>query len=169
METFQENRHPVALEALARYGHERKALLPVLHFIKDHLSYIPEDAIRTLALEMHLSPVEIQGVITFYSYLPLVRKGKHVLHVCGSMACLLKGADENLKFLCELLGIAPGETTADQQFSLEESHCIGWCHRAPAMLVGHTPAVEVDKDLLNRIVKDLKKDEPFAGNWQEEI
>jgi len=168
MESVQENRHPVALEALASYGHERKALLPILHFIKDHLSYIPEDAIRTLAQEMHLSPVEIQGVITFYSYLPLVRKGKHVLHTCTSMACLLKGADENLKFLADLLGIAAGETTADQQFSLEESHCIGWCHRAPAMLVGQAPAVDVNTDLLTDIVKTLKKDEPFKGNWQEE-
>jgi len=38
----------------------------------------------------------------------------------------------------ERLGIAPGETTADGQYTLLPVVCLGACDRAPVLLVGET-------------------------------
>jgi NADH:ubiquinone oxidoreductase subunit E len=165
-ETMAELGASCARNALQMLGNERKHLLPILHEIVDQLSYIPESAIRVLAKEMHLSPVEIQGVISFYSYLPLAPRGEFTIRVCKNIACLLKNSDELLNRLEVSLQIRRGEVTPDGKFSLEESHCLGWCHRAPALLVNENPAVEMTPQKADALIKDLKANQDFKGNWQ---
>ncbi len=145
-----------ASAALEAHGRERRYLLPILHEIVDRVGYIPESAIRLLAESMLLSPVEIEGVISFYSYLPLVKKGRSVLRVCKSTACLLKNSDELLAQLEERLKIPCGKTTPDELFSIEEAHCIGWCDHAPAMLINAEPCMDLTPDGLDRLLQQLK-------------
>ena len=50
----------------------------------------------------------------------------------------MKGKNEILTTIEEILKIKLGETTPDRKFSLLETNCIGWCHKAPAMLINDT-------------------------------
>jgi len=34
-----------------------------------------------------------------------------------------------------MLKIKIGQTTPDKRFTLLETNCLGWCHKAPAMMV----------------------------------
>jgi NADH:ubiquinone oxidoreductase subunit E len=47
-----------------------------------------------------------------------------------------------------------GETTADNQFSLVETNCIGWCHKAPAILINELPYTELTPEKISEIIKD---------------
>ena len=50
--------------------------------------------------------------------------GKYLIAVCTNIACMLQGAYELLEHIEERLAVAPGGTTADGLFSLEEAECL---------------------------------------------
>jgi bidirectional [NiFe] hydrogenase diaphorase subunit len=47
----------------------------------------------------------------------------------------VKGAAEMLAALERLVGIKAGETTSDEEISLEQARCLGACGIAPAVVV----------------------------------
>ena len=61
--------------------------------------------------------------------------GKRVLNVCRTLSCALLGAERVTEALCHTLGVKPGETTADGEFTLIEVECLGACDRAPVVMV----------------------------------
>ena len=66
----------------------------------------------------------------------------------------MKGKSDIIQTLEEMLKIKVGETTADQQFSLLETNCIGWCHKAPAILINEMPYTELTPERVTEIIKD---------------
>ena len=74
-------------------------------------------------------------MVTFYSQFALNPSGKHRVAVCLGTACYVKGAQTILDELQKQLGIQAGGTTADGQFSLEATRCLGCCGLAPVMTV----------------------------------
>ena len=66
----------------------------------------------------------------------------------------MKGKSDIIQTLEEMLKIKVGETTADNQFSLIETNCIGWCHKAPAILINDMPYTELNSEKVSEIIKD---------------
>ena len=66
----------------------------------------------------------------------------------------MKGKGEIIQLLEDMLKIKVGETTSDMQFSLVETNCIGWCHKAPAMLINEIPYTELTPEKVVEIIKD---------------
>jgi len=81
-------------------------------------------------------------------------KGKYVIRVCKTITCSMKGKSDIIQTLEDILKIKVGETTADRQFSLIETNCIGWCHKAPAILINELPYTELTAEKVTEIVKD---------------
>ena len=66
----------------------------------------------------------------------------------------MKGKDDIISKLEDMLKIRIGETTADNQFSLFETNCIGWCHKAPAILINDIPYTELTPESVSELIKD---------------
>ena len=66
----------------------------------------------------------------------------------------MKGKSDIIQTLEEMLKIKVGETTPDKQFSLIETNCIGWCHKAPAILINDMPYTELNSEKVSEIIKD---------------
>ncbi len=66
----------------------------------------------------------------------------------------MKGKEDIMQTLEDLLKIEVGDTTADKQFTLLETNCIGWCHKAPAMLINDMPYTELTEDKVIEIIKE---------------
>ena len=75
------------------------------------------------------------GVVTFYSFFTMEKKGKYVINVCLGTACFVRGADKILKEFEARLGIKNGETTEDGKFTLSSLRCVGACGLAPVVQV----------------------------------
>ena len=75
------------------------------------------------------------GVIGFYTLFHDQPTGRRIIRVCTDPVCALADADALLHDLCAQLDIAPDETTADGEFTIEHSPCLGLCDLAPAALV----------------------------------
>lgn len=134
-------------EIVERYKNEETPLMMVLEAIQSEYGYIPLEVQELVSSLMNIPVAEIYGVVTFYSFFSLTPKGKYVIGVCLGTACYVKGSQLVMDKFSELLGIKPGETTADGLFTLDALRCIGACGIAPAISVNGKvyPKMSVDK------------------------
>jgi NADH:ubiquinone oxidoreductase subunit E len=101
---------------------------------------------QVVADRLGAAPSEIQGVVTFYSFLGEHTRGRHVIRLCRTLSCMMAGARDVAAALEAGLGIPFDGTTPDDMFTLEWANCIGMCCTPPALLAdakavgGVTPA-----------------------------
>jgi NADH-quinone oxidoreductase subunit E len=120
-------------------------------------NYLTDEAMVEVAKELDISAAEVYGTASFYTFLDTQVKGKYVIRVCKTITCSMKGKSDIIHTLEEILKIKVGETTADKQFSLIETNCIGWCHKAPAILINEMPYTELTPERVSEIIKDYMK------------
>ena len=137
-----------------KHGRVRKSLMPILQEIVQKHNYLTDEAMVEVARELDISAAEVYGTASFYTFLDTQVKGKYVIRVCKTITCSMKGKSEIIQTLEDMLKIKPGETTGDGQFSLLETNCIGWCHKAPAILINELPYTELTPEKVSEIIKD---------------
>jgi NADH-quinone oxidoreductase subunit E len=137
----------------ARYPTKQAVVLPALHLINERLGYVPMQAVAELAELLALSPAQVQDTLSFYGFFKQDKPlGKRRIWVCRSIACAACGGEELLEYLCEKLGIRPGETTPDGRITLEFAECLGACDSAPAILVNDTLHENMTKDKIDELI-----------------
>jgi len=128
--------------------------MPILQGIVQKHNYLTDEAMVEVARELDISAAEVYGTASFYTFLETNVKGKYVIRVCKTITCSMKGKSDIIQTLEDILKIRVGETTADRQFSLVETNCIGWCHKAPAILINDMPYTELTPEKVSTIIKD---------------
>lgn len=119
---------------IERAEHRRAAATDVLRAVQRRRGWV-SDEIGELARMLGMSPEELDHVATFYNLIYRRPVGKHVILICDSISCWITGYEEVLAHLFSRLGAGMGCTTADGQFTLLPTACLGVCDRAPAMMV----------------------------------
>jgi NADH-quinone oxidoreductase subunit E len=137
-----------------QHGHARESLMPILQAIVLKHNYLTDEAMVEVARELDISAAEVYGTASFYTFLDTQVKGKYVIRICKTITCSMKGKSDIIHTLEEMLKIKVGETTADKQFSLVETNCIGWCHKAPAILINEIPYTELTPEKVSDLIKD---------------
>jgi hypothetical protein len=113
---------------------------------------------------LELAPAEVRGTATFYDMFHFEPVGKYLIAVCTNIACMLQGAYRLLEHAEERLGIAPGATTEDGMFTLEDAECLALCGNAPCVTANWRFFGDVDLDAFDRLLDDLK-----AGRLDQEV
>lgn len=144
-------------ELAEKYGRKRENLLPILQGVVEKERYLSEGSMINIAQELDLSAAEVYGTATFYSFLEYKKMGQYVIRVCRTITCSMKGKNQILLAIQDMLKIGIGETTPDKKFSLLETNCLGWCHKAPAMLVNDEIYTELTPELVREILSDYMK------------
>jgi NADH:ubiquinone oxidoreductase subunit E len=140
-----------------KHGRERDSLMPILQAIVQKHNYLTDEAMVEVARELDISAAEVYGTASFYTFLDTQVKGKYVIRVCKTITCTMKGKSDIIQTIEDILKIKVGETTVDKQFSLVETNCIGWCHKAPAILINEMPYTELTPEKVSEIIKDYMK------------
>ena len=122
-------------EYINELGAKSEELIAILHRAQHIFGYLPREVQEFIADKLHINVSKVYGVVTFYSFFTLERKGKYVFNVCFGTACFVRGADKILKEFEARLGIKNGETTADGKFTLSSLRCVGACGLAPVVQV----------------------------------
>ena len=125
----------VVEEIVARHCGLLGGMLSILSEVQAKYEYLPQDALRRVAAATGDSLADIYDVVTFYKAFSLKPRGKHLVSVCLGTACHVRGAPKIAEGLSRQLGIEPGETTPDQEFSLETVNCLGACALGPTVVV----------------------------------
>ncbi len=113
----------------------RDSLIPLLQEVQRAQGYISKDAVIQIGRHLGLPASKIYGVATFYNQFRFEPLGKYHIQVCRGTACHVKGSAAVLDGLCNLLKVAPGQTTRDGLFSVEVVACIGACGLAPVIAI----------------------------------
>jgi NADH-quinone oxidoreductase subunit E len=136
-----------------KHGRNRDSLMPILQGIVEKHNYLTDEAMVEVAKELDISAAEVYGTASFYTFLDTKVRGKYVIRVCKTITCSMKGKNDILQTIEDMLKIKVGETTSDNMFSLIETNCIGWCHKAPAILINEMPYTELTTEKVSEIIK----------------
>ena len=134
-----------------RYGRKRESLLPIMQAVVEKEKYLSEYSMVEIAREVDIPAAEVFGTATFYSFIETKPAGQYIIRICKTITCAMKGKNQVLFAIQDMLKIKLGETTPDKRFTLLETNCLGWCHKAPAMLVNN----EVYTELTPEKVRDI--------------
>jgi len=146
---------PIELaEMIEKNGTGTSSLISALEEIQGRYRYLPKEAMILVSERMGVPLSQVYSVATFYNAFSLVPRGKHTICVCTGTACHVRGAAQVLNRLETKLGVGPGETTHDRQFTLETVNCLGCCALGPVVVLddeyeGQMTTKKVDK-LLKR-------------------
>ena len=122
-------------EAIDKLKDEKGAIMPILQEAQNIYGYLPIEVQTMVAERTGVALEEIYGVSTFYSMFALTPKGKYDISVCLGTACYVRGAQDLIDKISEILNIQPGDCTPDGKFSLTECRCIGACGLAPVLTI----------------------------------
>jgi len=119
----------------ANYSRDSGNLIPILQEAQEKFGYLPAEAMQKIAKFLKLPESTIFGVSTFYAQFKLTPTGRKQIVICRGTACHVRGGARIIRELERRLGIKPGETTEDMEYSLETIACIGACALAPTMRI----------------------------------
>lgn len=140
-----------------QYGRNRSALMPILQEVQKKYYRISDYAMQEIADLLGIHPVEVYGVVSFYSFLDDKPKGKFIIRLCQTISCDMVGKDRVARQLENDLGIGFGQTTADGIFTLEWANCLGMCDLGPAMLVNDQVFTRLTPAKVNEIIDGCRR------------
>lgn len=137
---------------------KQSALIPVLHTVQDELGHISNESMEEVSAILDISPACVQNVVTFYTMYFGEPKGKHVIWLCRTLSCALRGAEQVEHYIGDKLNIKTGQTTADGKITFMEAECLAACGTAPVMLVDEQLHENLTKSKVDSILQSLKSD-----------
>ena len=141
---------------IAHADHPRELVVDVMLALQDHYGYLNDKAVGEVAALLGMSPLEVEELATFYTFIYREPVGKYVIHVCDSLICWMDGYETIRDYLLKKLKIDLGGTTADGLFTLLPVCCIGYCDQSPAMLVNRKPYGHLTPERIDEILAQLK-------------
>jgi NADH-quinone oxidoreductase subunit E len=144
-------------DELKKYPDKQAACLEVIKIVQRQRGWISDESLRELADYLEMTPDELDSVATFYPMIFRKPVGKNVILVCDSVSCWIVGQEILQKVLSERLGIQPGETSEDGQFTLLPVSCLGACDHAPVMMINEELFYDVDVNNIEEILCQLQK------------
>ena len=151
---------------VARYpeGRQASAVLALLDLAQRQSGgWLPREAIEYVANFLEMAPIRVHEVASFYSMFNLKPVGRHLIQVCRTTPCWLRGAAELTDSCCEKLGVGLGETSEDGEFTLIEVECLGACANAPMVQIGDDYYEDLTPERLSQILDDLKAGKEVPG------
>ena len=144
-------------DILEKYDNEESSIIAILQDIQEQFGYLPRESLLQVSREINIPISRVLSLATFFKAFSLIPKGKHPIHVCMGTACHVRGAQLVLEKLERELKIKSGETTEDQNFSLDEVRCVGCCGLAPVVMVGEEVHGKITQTKVPGVLKKYKE------------
>lgn len=145
-------------EYISHYPVKRSAILPALFIAQEEHGYVTNEDVKYLAKRLDMRVNEVEEIVTFYSMYSREPIGKYKLQVCRTISCMLAGAKDLTKHLCDKLKVNVGETTPDGKFTVQEVECLGYCDLAPVLQVNFDYHEQITPERAGEIVDQLAKE-----------
>ena len=144
------------IEKINKVDHPREMVVDVIFAIQEHSGYLTDEGVEETARLVGMSPLEVEQLATFYTFIFREPVGKYVIHVCDSVVCWMNGFESIKAYLSDKLGIQDGETTSDGLFTLLPVCCVGYCDRSPAILINKKVYGNLTTGKIDEIIEGLR-------------
>jgi len=138
---------------LVKNGNDRSLLVSILQDVQGEYGYLPREMLSLISHRLCVPMSQVYSVATFFKSFSLKPRGRHTVHVCVGTACHVRGADRVLETLERELKINPGETTADQKYTMETVNCVGACALGPIIIIDGQYAGQVKVDEVKSLLE----------------
>jgi NADH-quinone oxidoreductase subunit E len=152
-----------AAELKARYPQRQSALIPFLQFCQAQDGYVTDEAINDGAEMAGITPAQARSIASFYTLLFQEPTGKHIVQICRTLSCVLRGADELQAHARSRLGLRSGETSPDGKFTYEEVECLAACDRAPCLQHNLEFHYDVTPTEFDRLLEAWRANDPATS------
>ncbi|MGD8717454.1 MAG: NAD(P)H-dependent oxidoreductase subunit E [Candidatus Zixiibacteriota bacterium] len=142
------------------------SLVELLLDIQDEFNYVPENVLIMASERLNVPLERLLGLSTFYNAFSGSPQGRFHIKVCTGTACIVRGAQGILERIVEDVGVVPGETSVDGNFSIESVHCVGACALGPVIIINEEYHGHLTTSKAAALVADLKKE---AASAAEEV
>ena len=152
----------IILSLCSSFRNKRECLMDILTAVQNQFGFINDDAIDYIAEYVKCPRVEVEGVVSFYSFFSKEYKGKTIIRLCCDPVCKMKGYDEVAASFKEAI------SESDNNISLEQTPCIGMSDQEPAALINYTVFTKLTPDKAKSIVLSLKEN-PDPSKIKQEL
>jgi NADH-quinone oxidoreductase subunit E len=119
---------------------KRSASLPLLHLWQETFGYISPEGIEWISAKLHLQPINILELVTFYPMFRQHPAGKIQIKVCRTLSCALGGAYELCDYFNKKCKTAEPDAhglalSPDGKYSVEFVECLASCGTAPVIMI----------------------------------
>ena len=133
-------------QEIQHYEDPRAASIEALKIVQAERGWVPDGASDAIGEVLGIPGSDVEGVATFYSQIFRQPVGRHIIRVCDSMTCYIGGHESVLDSIRNEIGIGPGQTSADNRFTLIPVCCLGNCDKAPALMIDDDTYGDVTAD-----------------------
>lgn len=140
-----------------RYECDRTRMMDIVIEVQQHLGCVSTEAMEVIARMVNSHRVEVQSVVTFYSFLAVKPQGRVVIRLCNDIVDWMKGYEEVADAMAKELGVTMEETTADGAITLTHTPCIGMSDQAPAALINDVVVPNLTPERGRQIIRDLRR------------
>ncbi len=144
-------------EIIARNGNKPGATMVVLNELQTHIGFISEAMQEYVANALRVPVSVVHGVVTFYSFFSTTPSGRHTIKFCMGTACYVGGMPQIIEKAKQVVGIEPGQTTADGEITLELCRCVGACSQAPVIVINDELVGRVQPNKFPKLIHALRE------------
>lgn len=145
-------------QIIEKFKNEKGTIIGLMQDIHGEYRYLPEEVLLRVSAELDIPLAKLYTLATFYKSFRLEPVGKHHVRVCIGTACHVNGATKIVETLERELGVKSGQTTEDNQFTLETVNCLGACALGPLALVDGEYHGKIDQGKLKKLLNKYRKD-----------
>ena len=166
-----------SLEAIkvivAKYPKDKQqsAVMALLYIAqKQNSNWIPLAAMKCIGKYLDMPYIKVYEVATFYTMYNLAPVGKHLIQICTTTPCMIRGAYKLVEACKEKISENENELSKDQSCSWMEVECLGACVNAPMMQINDDYYEDLDKEKTLKILDTILNGEtPKPGSYRGRI
>ena len=148
----------VVKEACKKFEKDSGRIIDILWEVQNKHGCINGETMELIASEVSSHRVEIEGIVSFYSFFSEEQKGKIIIRLCDDIVDRHAGIGQIANVFSKELGVGMWETSSDENFSLEYTPCIGMSDQAPAALINEVVVTNLTPESARAIARSLKRD-----------
>ena len=139
-----------------RHGGRREHLIAILLDCQETFTYLPREALETIAIRVGAPISQVLGIATFFRAFSLKPVGRYPIQVCMGTACHVQGAPRLLDAMLRELKIEKDQTTEDLLFGVKTVNCLGCCGLAPVITIGQDVHGKLKQSAVPRLLKKYR-------------
>ena len=137
-------------------GRQASAVIPILWRGQEQDGWVTKPMIETVAKMLGMPYMRVLEVATFYTMFNLHPVGDHLVQVCTTTPCWLRGSADLVNACKKHIHPQPHTLSADGKLSWMEVECLGACVNAPMLQVGKDFYEDLDGPMTEKLIEALR-------------
>jgi [NiFe] hydrogenase diaphorase moiety large subunit len=147
-----------AVEGICQhFGSDRNRMMDIVIAVQERFGCVSTEAMEVIAREVNSHRVEVESVVTFYTFFSMKPRGRVIIRLCKDIVDWMKGYEAVADAVAKELGVTMGETTPDGAITLARTPCIGMSDQAPAALVNDVVVTNLNPERARQMVRHLRR------------